>query len=147
MQTAPYHESEDAWGRYVGQGSRPHHNAVKCEKYSEKIIPSNILTQWPESARELNRRSYRRLSEKLVWTFAIRGASRSQRGGYPTAVISVFLNGAATFSIKQPLTWINVDKTKYSETCIRRNLNKAEICSMWANSIVPARRISVIYFV
>jgi hypothetical protein len=23
----------------------------------------------------------------------------------------------------------------YSETCIRRNLNKAEICSMWTNSI------------
>jgi hypothetical protein len=35
----------------------------------------------------------------------------------------------------------------YSETCIRRNLNKAEICSMWTNSIVPARRISIIYFV
>jgi hypothetical protein len=35
----------------------------------------------------------------------------------------------------------------YSETCIRRNLNKEEICSMWTNSIVPARRISVIYFV
>jgi hypothetical protein len=36
---------------------------------------------------------------------------------------------------------------KYSETCIRRNLNKAESCSMWTNSIVPASRISVIYFV
>jgi hypothetical protein len=36
---------------------------------------------------------------------------------------------------------------QYSETCIRWNLNKVEICSMWTNSIVPARRISVIYFV
>jgi hypothetical protein len=36
-------------------------------------------------------------------------------------------------------------KIKYSETCIRRNLNKAEICSMWTNSIVPARRIFILY--
>jgi hypothetical protein len=31
----------------------------------------------------------------------------------------------------------------YSETCPRRNLNKAETCSMWTNSIVPARRIGI----
>jgi hypothetical protein len=36
---------------------------------------------------------------------------------------------------------------KYSKTCPRRNLNKAETCSMWANSIDPAQRTSVIYFV
>jgi hypothetical protein len=31
----------------------------------------------------------------------------------------------------------------YSETCIRRNLNKAEICSVWTNSMVPARSIGI----
>jgi hypothetical protein len=31
----------------------------------------------------------------------------------------------------------------YSKTCPRRNLNKAETCSMWKNSVVPARRIGI----
>jgi hypothetical protein len=39
-----------------------------------------------------------RLSEKLVPTFADGGISRSQRGGSPTAIISVFETGVATFS-------------------------------------------------
>jgi hypothetical protein len=37
-----------------------------------------------------NRPSFRRLSTKLVPTFAERGVSRSQRGGSPTAVTSIF---------------------------------------------------------
>jgi hypothetical protein len=47
-------------------------------------------TPWPESASELYRPCDRRLSEKLVPTFADRGVSRSQCGGPPTAVISGF---------------------------------------------------------
>jgi hypothetical protein len=45
---------------------------------------------WPESVNELYRRSDRSLSENLVPTFAVRGVSRSLRGGSPTAVISIF---------------------------------------------------------
>jgi hypothetical protein len=45
---------------------------------------------WPESASELYRPSYRRLSEKLVPTIADRVVSPSQRGGSLTAVISDF---------------------------------------------------------
>jgi hypothetical protein len=41
-----------------------------------------------------------RLSAKLVPTFADRGVSRNQRGGSPTAVISVYYTGAATVSFK-----------------------------------------------
>jgi hypothetical protein len=41
------------------------------------------LSPWPESA------SDRHLSTNLVKTFAARGVSRSQRGGSPTAVISI----------------------------------------------------------
>jgi hypothetical protein len=41
----------------------------------------NKQTPWPESASELYRPSDRRLSAKLVPTFADRGVSRSQRGG------------------------------------------------------------------
>jgi hypothetical protein len=51
-------------------------------------------------ASELYRPSDRRLSAKLVPTFADRGVSRSQRDGPPTAVISDLLTGAATFSFK-----------------------------------------------
>jgi hypothetical protein len=49
----------------------------------------NKQTPWPESGSELYRPSHRRLSAKLVPTFADRGVSRSQRGGSPTAVISI----------------------------------------------------------
>jgi hypothetical protein len=42
----------------------------------------------------------RRLSAKLLPTFADRGMSRSQRGGSHMATISDFLTGAATFSSK-----------------------------------------------
>jgi hypothetical protein len=47
-------------------------------------------TPWPDSSSELYRLSDHRLSAKLVPTFADRGVSRSQRGGSPTAIISVF---------------------------------------------------------
>jgi hypothetical protein len=40
-----------------------------------------MITPWPESTSELYRPSDRRLSSKLVPTFANRGVSRSQRGG------------------------------------------------------------------
>jgi hypothetical protein len=49
----------------------------------------NTRTPWPQSANEVYRPSDRRLSAKLVPTFADIGESRSQRGGSPTAVISV----------------------------------------------------------
>jgi hypothetical protein len=57
-------------------------------------------TPCPDSASELCRPSDRRLSAKLVLTFADRRVSRSQRGGSPTAVISISWTGAATFSFK-----------------------------------------------
>jgi hypothetical protein len=47
------------------------------------IYITNKQTQLPESASELHRPSYRRLSVKLVPTFADREVSRSQRGGSP----------------------------------------------------------------
>jgi hypothetical protein len=50
----------------------------------------NIKKSWPESMRELYRPRDRRLSAKLVPNFADRRVSRSQRGGSPTTVISVF---------------------------------------------------------
>jgi hypothetical protein len=45
---------------------------------------------WLESASEVYLPSGRWLSVKLVLTFTDRGMSRSQRGGSPTAVFSVF---------------------------------------------------------
>jgi hypothetical protein len=51
---------------------------------------SDKQTPCPESASELYRPSDLRLSAKLVPRFADTGVSRSQRGGSPTAVISVF---------------------------------------------------------
>jgi hypothetical protein len=50
----------------------------------------NKQTPWPESASELYRSSDLHFSAKLVTNFAGRGVSRSERGGSPTAVISVF---------------------------------------------------------
>jgi hypothetical protein len=44
---------------------------------------------WPEPASELYRPSDSGSSEKLVPTFVDRGVSRSQRGGFSTAVTSV----------------------------------------------------------
>jgi hypothetical protein len=64
------------------------------------IILYNNQTPWPEPASELYRPSDRRLSEKLVSTFADGRVSRSQRGGSPTAVISVFKTRASIFSFK-----------------------------------------------
>jgi hypothetical protein len=50
---------------------------------------SNKTIPWPDSASELYRPRHRRLSAKLVPTSVDRGVSRSQRGGYHKAVISV----------------------------------------------------------
>jgi hypothetical protein len=47
-------------------------------------------TPWPESTSELYQPSDRRLSVKLVPTFADGRVSRSQRGWSPTAVVSIF---------------------------------------------------------
>jgi hypothetical protein len=58
--------------------------------FRENVFRVLLLTPWPESASELYRPSYRRLSAKLMETFAEREVLRSQRGGSPTAVISVF---------------------------------------------------------
>jgi hypothetical protein len=65
---------------------------------------TNKQTPWPESASELFRPSEGSLSVKLAPTFADRGVSRSQHGGSPTAVISDFYSGAASFSSKQLLS-------------------------------------------
>jgi hypothetical protein len=40
------------------------------------------------------------MSAKLVPTFADRRVPRGQRDGFPSALFSVFLTGAATFSFK-----------------------------------------------
>jgi hypothetical protein len=65
----------------------------KCPRISDTPMVSFLThlqqTQWPESASELHRPSDRLLSAKLVPFSADRGASCSQRGGSPTAVISV----------------------------------------------------------
>jgi hypothetical protein len=47
-------------------------------------------TPWPESVSELYRQSDRRLSAKLVPTFADTWVPSSQRGESPTGVISAF---------------------------------------------------------
>jgi hypothetical protein len=61
---------------------------------------TNKQTSWPESGSELYRPSDHGLLAKLVPTHADRGVSRSHCGGSPTAVISIFYTGAATFSFK-----------------------------------------------
>jgi hypothetical protein len=65
------------------------------EEFCSEIVTfpsSNITitleTPWPGSPSEPHRPSDRRLTAKLVTTFADRGVSRSQRGGSPTALIS-----------------------------------------------------------
>jgi hypothetical protein len=62
------------------------------EQYNAKPrkLSAEQQTPWPEFASDLYRPSGRDLSAKLVPTFVDRGASRSQRGGSPMAVISVF---------------------------------------------------------
>jgi hypothetical protein len=61
---------------------------LRSENYFHDKIKNG--TPWHESASELYRPSDRRLSEKLVPTFANRGVSRSQHGGSSTPVFSVF---------------------------------------------------------
>jgi hypothetical protein len=67
-----------------------------------KYIKTNKKQQtpWTESAKKLYEPSDRRLSSKVVSTFSDKEVSRSQRGGSPATVISVFYTGAATFSSK-----------------------------------------------
>jgi hypothetical protein len=61
-----------------------------CGYYSSQIKDTKTnKPPWPESASELYRPSDRRLSVKLVPTFSDRGVLRTQRGGSPTAVISI----------------------------------------------------------
>jgi hypothetical protein len=64
-------------------------NENKAHIQTYKII-TNETTPWLWSASELYRPSERRLSAKLVPTFADRGVSRNHLGGSPTAVISVY---------------------------------------------------------
>jgi hypothetical protein len=66
------------------------HTSISANKKEKTKQKKNKETSWPESASELYRVSDSRLSAKLVPTFADKGVSRSQRGGFPTAVISVF---------------------------------------------------------
>jgi hypothetical protein len=65
---------------------------IEDESKDKNMVPRNSKKQtpWPESANELYRPRDRRLSVKLVPTFADGGVSRSQRGDFPTAVILVF---------------------------------------------------------
>jgi hypothetical protein len=58
-------------------------------------------TPWPESASELYRPSDHHLLANLMPTFVKRGVSRSQHGGSPMAVISVFKTGAAIFFFQE----------------------------------------------
>jgi hypothetical protein len=60
---------------------------------------SNVLTKTFSSASELYQPSDRRLSAKLVPTFADRGC-RVVSATEPPAINSVFLTGAAIFSFK-----------------------------------------------
>jgi hypothetical protein len=76
---------------FIKSGLRAYVQSTTTNKQTKK------QTQWPESASELYRPRDRRLSAKLVPTFfRIEGATWSERQ-IPTAVLSVFLNGAANF--------------------------------------------------
>jgi hypothetical protein len=86
-------------------------------------LPSSLLkeqTPWPESASELYRPSDLRLSAKLVPTFVDIGG---QRGGSPTAVISVSYTGAATFSFKYLLTCTHEAEWKSGSTGNRTRIS------------------------
>jgi hypothetical protein len=48
----------------------------------------------------------------------------------------------STYSILSQCNLVN-SLAYYSKTCPRRNVNKAETCSMWTISIVPARIIGI----
>jgi hypothetical protein len=76
-----------------------HHVHQKC-KIQRINSRKQKQTPWLESTSELHRHSDRRLSAELVTIPAARGVSRSQNGGSPTAVISIFQTEAATFSFK-----------------------------------------------
>jgi hypothetical protein len=68
------------------------YQAKRChnpESHNVNTLKQNY-TPWPQSASKLYRPSNRRLSAKLVPTFAETQVSCSQRGGSPTAVISGF---------------------------------------------------------
>jgi hypothetical protein len=74
-----------------------------------KIKNKGKKAPWPGSTRELYRLSDRRLSVKLLPTFANRGVSRSPRGGSPTTVIS-FLDRSRFF--------FQVTPQLYSRDCL-----------------------------
>jgi hypothetical protein len=80
-------------------GSNDKRKYLRSHKYRARNT-SEKQTPWPESVSELYRPSDRRLPVKLVPTFAVRGVSRSQSGGFPTPVISTFWTGDATFSFQ-----------------------------------------------
>jgi hypothetical protein len=69
----------------------PHASPLECAN-KRGTKEQTKQTPWHESPNELYRPSDRRLSAKLVPSFAVRGVSRSQRGGSP-----------ATFSSRQLL--------------------------------------------
>jgi hypothetical protein len=76
---------------YATNLSRPQRETTKRHVgEAHSVLTTNEQTPWPESASELYQPSDRRVSAKLVPTFADRGVSRSQSGGSLTAVISVF---------------------------------------------------------
>jgi hypothetical protein len=73
-------------------------NKNKKNKNNVMIIKAKQKqTPWLESVSKLYRPSDRRLSMKLVPTFADRGVSRSQRGGSSTGVILFFLDRSRHF--------------------------------------------------
>jgi hypothetical protein len=59
----------------------PRAQIIKYSNIFHKYIKSLCFSRWPESASELYRASYSRLSEKLVPTLADRGVSRGERDG------------------------------------------------------------------
>jgi hypothetical protein len=63
---------------------------------SDSVVESSGAT----ALQVLGRQSGRRLSAKLVPTFADRGMSRGQRNGYPRPLISVYRTWIATYFIQ-----------------------------------------------
>jgi hypothetical protein len=78
---------------------------------------------WTEFASELYLPTDRCLSAKIGQIFADIGVSRNQLGGSPTAVISIFYTGAATFSFKQLLNCTDeAEWTPFQPNCFSENL-------------------------
>jgi hypothetical protein len=91
------------WQRVPGAEGEFSRKSVKKGELEAKTAATVVLinsTPWPESSSERYRPSDCRLLAKLVPTFVDRGVLRSQHGGSPTAVTSVFWTGADTFLSK-----------------------------------------------